>query len=211
VTLDNVTGLSQPLTVIDVIENIRIVSDAQVNGKVTLSQPLDQAFPLTGSYVSNAIPHEDIYAKVGNIFDQSSWDAITWLGYQSGNGATSTLNTATYPIVVNNHDAITERWAVRFVSSTLVDVYGEHTGLVLDNVPINADIAPTNPLTGNPYFTIPTAAFGGGWASGNTIFFETTGAFVPIWVLESVGQGAATDTSADALQFRYALRGAVNA
>ena len=53
------------------------------------------------------------------------------------------------------------------------------------------NLAPINPSTNKPYFTIPKEAFGGSqgqapWQTQNVIRFNTTGTLLPFWVLRAV-------------------------
>ena len=67
------------------------------------------------------------------------------------------------------------------------------------------DLAPPNPATGKPYFTLPAAAFGGGWSAGHCIRFNTYGTPMPVWILRSVQPSAARQTEKDG--FTACLRG----
>ena len=68
-----------------------------------------------------------------------------------------------------------------------------------------SDLAPPNPATGEPYFTLPAAAFGGGWASGFCIRFNTYGTPMPTWVIRAVQPSPTAQTGKDG--FTMCLRG----
>ena len=113
-------------------------------------------------------------------------------GQQLGDAALSAnYNQTIAPFVVTNRGAITERWALRFVSSTQVDVIGENVGN-LGRFPINAEIAPINPTANAPYFSVKAAGWGAGWNAGNTLFIRTIGAIAPFNIVRTVQKGAAT-------------------
>ena len=63
VTFSNVTGYSQPVTVEHRIEDMGLVSDAQINGEIRFTRPLSHAYP-AGSYVSSALIAGDLKSRV---------------------------------------------------------------------------------------------------------------------------------------------------
>lgn len=206
ITFDDVAGISQPITTIDRIEDMSVVSDVQITGKLTLTQPLTHDFPVDETLVSNAVIYGDLYAHTSIPFDQVSW-TNTWSDVQIGDGATAQYNNSQYPIAVDNASAIEERWVCIFSSSTTVNVIGENVGQILSGVSIGTDIAPINPNTLQPFFTIPLDGWGSGWSAGNCLRFNTKGANAPAWIILSVGQGDATDPD---FGFCTELRGDVN-
>ena len=72
-----------------------------------------------------------------------------------------------------------------FTSDNQFELYGEQLGLVLKADTLT-DLAPANPATGKPYFTLPQGAFGGGWAARNCVRFNTFSAQLPVWILRAV-------------------------
>jgi hypothetical protein len=140
--------------------------------------------------VSSALVAGNLQARVSVLFDQGSW-TTPWADVPSGSDATATFNAIDHPVAVTNAGAVTERWACRFTNTNAFDVYGEHLGLVASGN-TSTDCAPINAATGLPYFTIPAAGWGGGWAVGNVMRFNTIGAEVPVWVIRTVQQGPAT-------------------
>lgn len=204
VTFTNVSGYSQPVTIQHRIEDMAIVSDAQIGGLITFTRPLTHEYPL-GSYVSSALIAGDLFARVSTVFDQSSWNN-TWADAVQGSPATATFNTTQYPIEVTNRGAITERWIIRFTNTTAFEVIGENVGVIaVGNT--SADCAPVNPATGAPYFTIRALGWGSGWSTGNVLRLNTIGAGYPVWVVRTIQQGPETvpdDT------FTLLIRGDVN-
>nr|WP_067286362.1 hypothetical protein [Marinobacterium profundum] len=67
-----------------------------------------------------------------------------------------------------------------------------------------ADLAPINPVTGEPYFTLYAAGWGSGWASNNVLRFNTDAAHAPIWIARTTLSG--TPTQEDDL-FKLQIRG----
>lgn len=205
VTFSDVAGYSQPVTVQHRIEDMAVIRQVQINGEVTFTRALTHAYPL-GSYVSSALVAGDLFSRVSAVFDQETW-TNAWEDSPIGSPATGTFNNTANPITVTNRGALTERWAVRFTNTTAFDVIGEHVGVIATGN-TGADCTPMNPTTAAPYFTIPSAGWGGGWSTGNVLRFNTIGAEFPVWVVRTVQQGAET-VSDDS--FTILIRGDVNA
>lgn len=188
----NLSGVSQPITIIDRIEDMGVVTDVQITGQLTLSQPLTHAFPIENTLVSNAVINGTLYARVSVPFDQQTWTNV-WSDSVIGSTVAAQYNSTQYPIVVDNNSAIQERWALIFTTATLFNVIGEHVGQIVTGANTNTNTAPINPNTGQPYFTIPAGGWGGGWSAGNVLRFNTYAANAPVWIIQSIGQGQATD------------------
>ena len=188
VTFTDVTGYSQPVTIEHRIEDMAQVSDVQITGQLGFTRQLTHDFPVPGSYVSGALIAGDLRSRVSTLFDQGSWDGVTWANTVDGPAATGTYNDTLAPIAVTNDGAVTERWAFRFTSSTAFQIIGEHVGVIGTNT-INADTAPINPATGTPYFTISELGWGSGWSVGNIVRMNTVGAQFPVWVARTIQQG----------------------
>jgi hypothetical protein len=193
ITWGDLSGVSQPLTIVHRIEDMAMLVDVQINGQLGLSQPLTHDFPLEGTLVSNALIYGDLFARTSVPFDQQTWTNV-WSDTLIGSSVAAQYNYSQHPLVVDNNSCIEERWICQFTNSTTVNVIGEHVGQVLTGASIAGDIAPVNPDTGLPYFTIPAAGWGGGWASGNVLRFNTYGPNAPTWIIQSIAQGPATDT-----------------
>ena len=204
VTFGVVTGLVQPLTVEHRIEDMAQVSDVQISGRLTFTRQITHDYPV-GSHVSSALVSGDLRAYVSNLFDQASWNG-SFLDAINGAAATATYNDVLAPIVVTNAGAITERWAIQFTNATSFNVIGEHVGVIATGT-TGSDIAPINPATGKPYFTLAAVGWGSGWATGNVLRFNTTGALFPVWVVRTIQQGPETVTN-DA--FTLLVRGDVD-
>jgi hypothetical protein len=197
------SGHAPPFTAEHRIEDMRLVSEVQITGYVSLASALTHDYPAEDTYLSTALLYGDLQAGWIDPWAQTTWNNV-WSDEQQGDSPTATLNTTDYPIVVTNEGAIQERWLLRFVSTSAVNVIGEYTGQILTNITISEDIAPTNPNTGVPYFTIPAAAWGGGWSTGNAVRFNTRAANRPVWIARTV---LASDETTDSDQFRLQIRG----
>lgn len=192
VTFNDVTGYSQPVTIEHRIEDMAVVRDVQISGELSFTRPITHDYPL-GSYISSALISGDLKARVSHLFDQATWNGSSWLDTVSGAAATGTYNDVISPIVVTNKGAVSERWSLVFTNTTSFNIVGEHVG-VIGTGTINADCAPINPATGVPYFTVPAAGWGLGWAVGNVLRLNTVGAMFPVWVVRTVQQGPNTGT-----------------
>jgi hypothetical protein len=193
VTFDDVTGIAMPVTVRHTVGDLRLVTDVQITGDITLSRPLTHDYPAGESIVASCLIHGDRRARVSATWDQQTWSG-TWQDTIEGDEATASLNTIAHPITVTNEGAETERWLLRFTSSTNVELIGQRVGLVYSG-PFTEDIAPINPRTrdedgsgGVPYLTIPVAANGGGWSAGNVVRINTVGALADFWMARAIQQ-----------------------
>jgi hypothetical protein len=197
----NLTGYAQPLKVQHRIEDMALVADVQITGEITLAKPVTHDYPANTSYVSSALIIGDLWARVEHLFDQETWNNV-WANTVSGSNATATYNDTLYPLTVTNKGAIQERWALVFTSSTNFQCYGEDSGLIGIG-DINTDFSPVNDITGQPYFTIASAGWGGGWSAGNVLRFNTVAANYPVWIARTTLQSdPAVFTDAFKLQVR---------
>jgi hypothetical protein len=192
VTFTDVSGYSQPVTIEHRVEDMAMVSDVQINGKVSFTRPITHEYPVPGSYLSSALVAGDLRSRVSVLFDQQTWTGV-WSDSLIGAAATATFNDISHPIQVTNEGALTERWFVQFASGgTTFNVIGEHVGVIATGN-TSSDCAPINPATGAPYFVIPYLGWGLGWAVGNVLRFNTVGTFYPVWLLRTIQQGPETE------------------
>lgn len=198
-------ALTPPLRIIDRVEDMGLCTEASVNGRVSISAPLSRDYLAGDSYISSALVWGDVGARIFNIFSQQSFDQ--WSDEQTQSGIPAQFDNVNYPIQINNKDSFTGRWAFVFTSATTVDVISETLGTILEDVNIGDDIAPINPATGYPYFTIPSGGWGGGWVTSNVLRFNTTSGAENMWVIRSVQSGALTEQT-DSIDIE--IRGDVN-
>jgi len=190
----NLSAYEMPVTIRHMIADRRLVADVEITGQISINTGLSRDFP-TGSYVSTALRLGEangslnLQGRVQGLFDQETWTDV-WSDVRLGDAAGATYNDTDFPLVVSNRDAITERWAIVFTSSTAFRVVGETVGQIATGSTV-ADLSPLNPRTGEPYFTIDKDGWGGGWAAGNALRFNTVGALAPVWVARTVLAGEA--------------------
>jgi len=183
VTMGNPLDLSaytQPLIAYKRKEDMLTISDVQINGELSFASQIQNDYT-TAAFVSSALLIGDMASRYNTLFDQQTWTNV-WSDIVIGSNASATFNELTYPLLVQNNSAIKERWVLQFTGSTTVNVIGERAGQVLTGASILSNIAPINPISGLPYFTISAAGFGGGWSTGNALRFNTTAANAPIWI-----------------------------
>ena len=190
----DLTGLDQPFTVHHRIEDELMLLRADISGKLDLVAGLTHDYPAGTSYVSSKLRKGDLFARSYGYTEQTTWTNV-WSDDLIGAAPTASFNSIDSPIEVTNRGAITERWAVIFTGTTLVRVVGENVGQVLTGVSTGAAIAPLNPQTGVPYFSIPPTGWGGGWAAGNVLRFNTAAAGAPAWAVRTVLPGPPTVAS----------------
>ncbi|WP_088888156.1 hypothetical protein [Diaphorobacter nitroreducens] len=190
ISVVDTTGWVQPVTVKHRIEQMLRLSDVQIDGRLQLTGQLSHDFP-PGSVVSSAIMTGNLAARALPVFDQQSWDGVTWSDGAIGSPASATYNDGAYPVGVTNEGTMTERFALRVLTGgTDVEVIGEHVGN-LGTFSRNAAIAPINPVSNAPYFTLAPAGWGNGWAAGNVLFVHTVGTYYPFAAIRAVQPGPA--------------------
>lgn len=184
----DITALDQPLTVHHRVEDRLLITEVDISGRIKTASALTHDYPAGTSYVSSLLRKGDLFARAFLYLEQAAWTG-EWSDALIGGATTASFNSTDFPVVVTNRGAITERWAVIFTSATTVRIVGESVGQIINSTSINADIEPLNPQTGAPYFTIPALGWGGGWAAGNVLRFNTAAAGAPVWVARTVLQG----------------------
>ncbi len=181
-------GITQPLTATHRVEDMALLSDVQINGQIELSAPTLHAYPASETYVSSALLYGDLQAIVTSVFDQSTWTGV-WSDTLIGSQATAQFDDINYPITCLNESAVTERWRINFTSSTAFQVIGENLGVIATGT-TSSITSPINPVTSEPYFSIPVGGWGSGWATGNQLRFNTLGASGPTWIARTILAGA---------------------
>jgi hypothetical protein len=215
VTFDDATGIAMPVTIRHTVGDLRLVTDVQITGDMTLSRPLTHDYPAGETIVASCLIHGDRRARVAQTWDEENWNG-TWSDARQSDEATATLNVIDHPITVTNEGCDTDRWLFRCTnaSTNQWELISEKRGLVWRGTYTQTgdDIAPINPRTrgedgagGVPYMTIPAAANGGGWSTGNVIRINTVGAIADFWIARAIQQSdEPLDDGADGCEI-YAL------
>lgn len=187
ITFGEPLDLSQytlPLTAVCAWEEENRVTGVDISGRLKLQFAIGRNYPKEHTFVSSALIGGDLLVRATEPFSQQAWDNV-WSDAQRGEPILARTNVKDYPIKLAGNGAITERWLIKFITATQFELYGERLGLVAQSDTLT-DLAPTNPATGKPYFTLKAAAFGGGWSVQNCIRFNTYGTPLPVWILRSV-------------------------
>ncbi|CAG2126921.1 hypothetical protein LMG31506_00239 [Cupriavidus yeoncheonensis] len=200
------SGMTGTIYVENRVEDMAMASDVQITGRIALTKQLTHTYPAGEAKVSSALIMGDLQARMSLSFAQTTWASV-FSDTVSGGSPSSNYNFASYPLVVTDQSAIQERWALVFTSSSSFNIIGEAVGNIGTGT-INADTFPTNPATGQPYFTLKSNGWGGGWAIGNVLRFNTAGANYPLWLARTVLQSTATGQSDS---FRLQIRGDIDA
>jgi hypothetical protein len=207
VTVTDAASWVQPVTVKHRIEQMLRLSDVQIDGRMGLTGQLAHDFP-GDSVVSSAIMTGNLAARALPVFDQQSWDGITFPDAAVGTPATASYNDSVYPVGVSNEGTLTEKFGLRVLAGgTDVEVIGQSVGN-LGTYSRNVTIAPINPVSGAPYFSLDPAGWGAGWAAGNVLFVRTVGAYYPFAAIRAVQPGP-TPVGTD-YAFDITLRGDVD-
>lgn len=187
------------------IEDMLLLSEAQINGYLTSVGPITHDYPSTGAQISTALIFGDLAGRIIRLFHQKTWDGI-WRDYLYGDDTAAKYDTLNYPFILKNKGSADQRWCIKFTSSTTVQIIGETLG-VIGEYNIANEIAPINPATSSPYFTILNTGWGSGWATGNNIRFDTTAANYPVWLARTTMQGEVVEPTDN---FIIQIRGDAN-
>jgi hypothetical protein len=207
VSFTNVAGMSQPVTIHHRIETEALCVEATIDGTIRLNRPLAHNYPEGTTLVSSVLTSGTLQAGAQPGFSQQTWTAV-WSDDRIGAPILAQYDQATHPIVVTNEGAITQRWALIFTSSTEFRVVGETRGQIATGNTATP-LAPVNPFTGAPLFTLQPAGWGSGWAVGNVLRFNTAGAVLPFWVARTVEQSNPAAPGTDRLTVE--VRGSIDA
>lgn len=182
----DLSGYELPLKVMHAQEEKNVILETDIDGTLSLRFGLQHDYDIDNTYVSGVLVSEDLDVRHSIPFSQKNWDN-QWSDERVGEPILNKLNLKDYPMILTDDGAISERWAIVFTSSTQFELYGETLGFVAKTDTLQ-DLAPINPSTKKPYFTIPREAFGvdAPWAVKNVIRFNTWGSLMPFWVLRAV-------------------------
>jgi hypothetical protein len=185
-------------TTSEIAQVVRLDFDA---GTLEFAAPLVNGYAI-GSRVSSLVQLGELQAVAGSSFSQQTWTRV-FSDTIIGNPIGANYNRTAAAITVTNEGAETERWAIVFTSATDFKLIGERFGQIATGSTASAFL-PTNPITSQPYFSIPSAGWGTGWAAGNVLRFNTVGARAPFWAARCISP-VPTETTDGAI---FEMRGA---
>ncbi len=198
----DLSAYTQPLFAMHRIEDMKLVSQVQINGQIIVASGVGHDYPAEGTYVSSALLFGDMQSRCYNLFDQKTWTSV-WSDKLIGDAANASYNEIDFPVAATNQGAVTERWALVFDASDHFKINGEKRGVVGEGY-ITNDCQPINAATNQPYFFLDYRGWGSGWASGNVLRFNTAGANGPLWIARTTLQGPVTEPND---QFTIQIRG----
>lgn len=193
-------SLVAPISAAYRYQDIGLINDVQINGQVTFTKPVTHNYSAADSIVGSVVVVGDMFSRYTSKFVQGTWNS-SWSDEPSGAAITPNYNDALYPIEVTNKGAIQERWAIVFTDTTNFRIIGEVSGQI-GTGNVNADCAPINPITSEPYFDVKKEGWGTGWVSGNVLRFNTIASMYPLWCIRTVKQSELT-TLSDNFQIMY--------
>lgn len=159
------------------------IHGVDIDGTLTLIFPTKRDYPLEDTYVASVLIGGNLQVRASVPFTQRNWTNV-WQDSRIGDEPLNRLNVKDYPIILTDDGAIDEKWLIKFTSSSQFELYGQTLGFVLKTDTLQ-DLAPINPATKKPYFTIPKQAFGADtpWSVQEVVRFNTWGALLPVWVI----------------------------
>ena len=193
----DLSSYKMPLSVNHAQEERNRITQADIDGTLTLLFAMGRNYPIADTYVSSVLIGGDLQVRVSVPFTQRNWNN-KWSDEPVGDLLLNKLNIRDYPMILTDDGAINERWLIRMTGTSTFELYGETLGFVKRGDTLT-DLAPINPASGKPYFTIPKQAFGADapWAAQDIIRFNTWGTLLPILVLCAVQPNPNPPTGTD--------------
>lgn len=196
----DLSSYKMPLKAIHAQEQRNRIVDLDIDGTLSLLFATNRAYPIENTYVSSLLIGDDLAVRVSVPFTQRSWNSV-WQDTPEGEPLLNKLKLTDYPMILTDDGAITDKWLIKFISSSQFELYGEALGFVgkFDTL---TNLAPINPATSKPYFTIDKRAFGTDtpWAVQDVIRFNTWGTLMPVWVLCAVQPNPNPPTGTDGFE-----------
>lgn len=169
------------------VDDMALCTEARIDGTLQLAQPIYHDLPADETWVASAVYLGDLRGRAKDFGCYTTDPGFGTVGTPSS----AQYNLVNYPIAIDNRGSVPERWKIIFTSTTAFRLVGEHRGQVATGSTA-VDFSPTNSQTGTPFFTIESDGWGSGWATGNTVIFETEAAAAPLWFIRTVLPGQAT-------------------
>lgn len=159
-------------------EFVRISGTPSIVGSVatiTLATPLANGYSASSTHIASLIEFGDIAAGV--------------VGTPTVTSAAGTFDKT--KLTVQNIGGLYQTLTFTFSSATAFSCSGDTLGS-LGTGTISGTFAPTNPAFGSAYFSLPSSAWGGTWANGDTVVATITPCSVMWWEKRVVPAGAGT-------------------
>lgn len=200
------------------------------NDRIIIDASLDNTYDSEDTYVSSMSEYYDTdYDNI--VAAEVTWNKVRAVGW-SGTPGSDSWGTAsgyddtfdwdwtTYPVVLTNAGTVWDEfgiWVMSVVSPGVytVNVYQRYvysgaSALIAEGVTVGvaqADLAPINPVTSVPFFTLPTAGWAnivgaGSWAEGHLIRINTKHSDKAVWVIRNID----ADSTAGGDTFKIRMR-----
>lgn len=196
----DLSSYKMPLSATHTQEQRNRIVDLDIDGTLSLLFALNRDYEVGNTFVSSVLIGGDLQVRVSVPFTQKSWNNV-WQDTPVSEQLLNKLKLTDYPMILTDDGAITDRWLIKFTSSSQFELYSEALGFVgkFDTL---TNLAPINPATGKPYFTIDKRAFGTDtpWAVQDVIRFNTWGTLMPVWVLCAVQPNPNPPTGEDGFE-----------
>jgi hypothetical protein len=124
-----------------------------IDGTLTLIFPTKRDYPLEDTYVASVLIGGNLQVRASVPFTQRNWTNV-WQDTRIGDEPLNRLNVKDYPIVLTDDGAITEKWLIKFTSSSQFELYGQTLGFVAKTDTLQ-DLAPTNPIQASHTLRFP--------------------------------------------------------
>jgi len=142
---------------------------------VELDEQVNYAFAVGDTYGAGVLAQSEIKTSFDNV---------------NVNSTSGTFDSVTYPITLFNIGTTEDAISLIFSSATAYSCTSVNYGS-LGSGSITADFTPLNSDTGTSMFTIPSDAFGGTYAPGDTVTFSTHPSILPVWMVQNIPEGMA--------------------
>ena len=166
-TMDSISGAGEGTKERHIISGAPVVAAQQVT--ITLASALASTMPI-GAKVCRIYRHHESLKPRSSLVSQSGAGTFDFSGY---------------PPELTNRGTIRQRWTADYVSAGQVAVSGDELGS-LGTFAITGDIAPINPASGQPYFTLPAGGHGAAHVAGDKLVFDTFGAELHYFIFNTV-------------------------
>lgn len=194
-----------PLSVMHAREERNVILDPDIDGTLSLRFAIQRDYPIADTYVSSVLIGGNLQVRVSIPFTQRTWNNV-WADEPVGDQLLNKLNIRDFPMILTDDGAIKDRWMIKMTGTDQFELYSEALGFVTRSDTLQ-DLAPINPATGKPYFTLPKEAFGNQapWSSQDIIRLNTWGTLMPVLVICAVQPNAENPVGEDG--FNYCLYG----
>lgn len=176
-TADNIIRITDG-THAEIFEN---VSASKTDNVYTLTlnagDALGNSYLTTNTYISSILNAGDVKCSFDSVVVTST---------------AGTFNYTNFPILLDNIGTVYDTWTLTFINATTYTITGLSEGLLASGGNISSNASPTNPNFAKKYMTIQSGAFGGTFATNDTVVFKTYPATIPIWMREIVPAGSAS-------------------